>query len=49
MPTLKHLLDELHKVNVAPDDLRLPGQLYDSLMEQAEDTAEETSAEEEEE
>ena len=45
MPTLKHLLDEIRKIDVDPDDVRLPGQLYDDLVEQAEDTAEENSEE----
>ena len=40
MPTLKHLLDELRKLAVDPDDVRLPGQLYDDLVEQAEDVEE---------
>ena len=38
MPTLKHLIDELDKMDVEPDDVRLPGTLYDDLVEQAEDT-----------
>ena len=46
MPTLKHLLDELRKLAVDPDDVRLPGQLYDDLVEQAEDTTEENPEEE---
>ena len=40
MPTLRHLLDELRKLAVDPDDVRLPGQLYDDLVEQAEDVEE---------
>ena len=40
MPTLKHLLDELHKINVDPDDIRVPAQLYDDFVEQAEDIEE---------
>ena len=38
MPTLKHLLEELKKLTVDPDEIRVPGQLYDDLVEQAEDT-----------
>jgi len=41
MPTLKHLLDELQQLNVEPDKVRVPGTLYDKLIEQAEETAEE--------
>ena len=41
MPTLKHLIEEFEKLDVDPDDVRLPGQLYDDLVEQAEETIEE--------
>jgi hypothetical protein len=34
MPTLKHLIDELKKLSVDPDKVRLPGILYDDLVEQ---------------
>ena len=40
MPTLKHLIDELKKLDVSPDEIRLPGTLYDDLVEQAEDNIE---------
>ena len=40
MPTLKHLIEELRKLNVDPDDVRLPGTLYDDLVEQAENSTE---------
>lgn len=40
MPSLRHLLDELRRIDVDPDKVRLPGQLYDELVEQAEDTIE---------
>ncbi len=40
MPTLKHLFEELQKLAVNPDEVRLPGKLYDDLVEQAEDTIE---------
>jgi hypothetical protein len=46
MPTPRHLLDKLRKIDVDPDDVRLPGQLYDDLVEQAEDTVEENPEEE---
>jgi hypothetical protein len=41
MPTLRHLLEELRKLSVDPDEVRLPGQLYDDLLDQGEDIAEE--------
>ena len=41
MPTLKHLLEELHKLDVNPDEVRMPGTLYDDLVDQAEDVIEE--------
>jgi hypothetical protein len=41
MPTLKHLLDELKKLEVDPGEVELPGTLYDDLVEQAEDIEEE--------
>jgi len=47
MPTLKHLIEELKKLAVDPDDVRVPGQLYDDLVEQAEDTLENPEEEEE--
>ena len=45
MPTLKHLIDELKKLDVSPDEVRLPGTLYDDLVEQAEDNIEENPEE----
>lgn len=47
MPTLRHLLEELKKLAVDPDDIRVPGQLYDEFIKQAEDTIEENLEEEE--
>jgi hypothetical protein len=50
IPTLKHLLEELWKIKVDPDEIRIPGQLYDDLVGEAEDIAEEnpiTGSEEE--
>jgi hypothetical protein len=41
MPTLKHLIDELKKLDVSPDEVRLSGTLYDDLVEQAEDIEDE--------
>jgi hypothetical protein len=40
MPTLKHLLEELKALRVNPDEVRVPGTLYDDLVEQAEDSIE---------
>jgi len=45
--TLEHLLQELRKVKVDPDEIRIPGQLYDDLVDDAEDIAEEDSTAEE--
>jgi len=39
MPTLKHLLEELKKLAVDPDEVRMPGTLYDELVEQAEEAS----------
>jgi len=36
MPTLKHLIEELRKIDVDPDEVRIPGQLYDDLIDDAE-------------
>lgn len=47
MPTLKHLIEELKKIKVDPDEVRVPGQLYDDLVEQAEDVLDEEEKEEE--
>jgi len=46
MPTLKHLLEELKKLAVDPDKVRMPSTLYDELVEQAEDTTGEDDEEE---
>jgi hypothetical protein len=46
IPTLKHLIEELFQIKVDPDDIRIPGQLYDDLIDQAEDIAEENPTEE---
>jgi hypothetical protein len=45
MPTLKHLLEELRKLEVDPDEVRLPAQVYDDFVEQAEDIADEEEEE----
>jgi hypothetical protein len=41
MPTLRHLLEELGLLKVKPDDVRIPGQLYDDIIADAEETNEE--------
>ena len=47
MPNLKHLLEDLEELDVAPEKVRIPGQLYDSMVADAEETIEENPAEEE--
>ena len=37
MPNLKHLLDELEELDVDPKQVKLPGPLYDELIDQADD------------
>lgn len=39
MPTLKHLLLELRKLDVDPGEVRIPAALYDDLLDEAEDVA----------
>ena len=39
MPNLKHLLDDLEDIGVEPDKVRLPGQLYDNIVADAEETS----------
>ena len=41
MPTLKHLIQEPRKIDVDPSEVRIPAALYDDLLDQAEDVAEE--------
>ncbi len=36
MPNLKRLLEELEELNIDPREIRLPGTLYDGLLDQAE-------------
>ena len=47
MPNLKHLLEELEELGVEPNTVRIPGQLYDSLISDAEESIEENPAEDE--
>ena len=39
MPNLKHLLDELEELDISPQQIKLPGPLYDDLLDQAEEEA----------
>ena len=41
MPTLKHLLEELKKLDVEPEDIGLHGVLYDDLVQLAENISDE--------
>ena len=41
MPNLKHLLEELEELGVEPKRIRIPGQLYDNIVADAEDSSEE--------
>ncbi len=47
MPNLKHLLEELEEIGVEPKNIRIPGQLYDNLMSDAEESREENPVEDE--
>jgi hypothetical protein len=47
MPNLKHLLDDLEEIGVEPDRVRIPCQLYDSMVADAEESIEENSEEDE--
>lgn len=40
MPNLKHLLDDLLKIGVDPDDVQIPAQLFDDIVADAEESAE---------
>ena len=47
MPNLKHLLEELEELGIEPKHIRIPGQLYDNLVADAEDSGEESPDNEE--
>ena len=47
MPNLKHLLDDLEDLGVEPKKIRIPGQLYDNLVSDAEYSSEENPEENE--
>ncbi len=36
MPTLKQLVEELSRIGVDPDAIRVPAQIYDDLVDDAE-------------
>ena len=40
MPNLKHLLEELEELGVELKRIRIPGQLYDNIVADAEDSGE---------
>jgi len=41
MPSLKHLLEELGLLGVKPEDVGIPGQVYDDIVADAEEPSEE--------
>lgn len=45
MPNLKHLLEGLQEIVVEPDRVRTSGQLYDSMVADAEESVEENPEE----
>jgi hypothetical protein len=45
MPNLRHLLDELQEIGVEPTRVRIPGQLYDNMVADAEESIEENPEE----
>lgn len=45
MPTLRNLLQELRKLDVDPSEIRIPAALYDDLLNEAEDIADEDDGE----
>ena len=47
MPNLKHLLEELEEMGVEPNRVRIPGQLYDNMVADAEESIEENPEEDE--
>ena len=47
MPNLKHLLDDLEELGVEPKQIRIPGQLYDNMVADAEESSEENPEEDE--
>lgn len=41
MSSLKHLLEELGLLGVKPEDVRIPGQVYDDIVTEAEEPSKE--------
>ena len=41
MPTIKHLIQELALLGVKPDDARIPAQVFDDIVAEAEEAADE--------
>ena len=39
MPNLKHLLEDLEDLGIEPKTIRIPGQLYDNLVADAEESS----------
>ena len=37
MPNLEHFLDDLEEIGIEPKQFRIPGQLYDNMLAEAED------------
>ena len=40
MPNLRHLLEELEELGVEPQKIRIPSQLFDNLVSDAEEFSE---------
>ncbi|MFC1930035.1 hypothetical protein ACFLW6_04175 [Chloroflexota bacterium] len=47
MPNLKHLLEDLDELGIEPKQIRIPGQLYDNLVPDTEESSEEDPDDEE--
>ena len=47
MPNLQHLLEELEELGVEPRKIRIPGQFYDNIVTDAEESSEENPDDEE--
>ena len=47
MPNLRHLLEELEELGVEPQRIRIPGQRYDYMEADSEESIEENPEEEE--
>ena len=48
MPNLEHFLNDLGDIGVEPKRVRIPGQLYDDMLAEAEDAVVENPDEDEE-